>query len=147
MVLFSNLDKKMKKLVVKVPSKDNVDSFTECANAYYKKRLHLLGLLQNCMATISHWKIAIAALAKNHYRQNSFPTPSSHFDHDNDDQFNKEENNGSDIVDSYVETSLSYQPQFPSTQAKFEVDMIIADLMVIRSVDYEIILHELSQVR
>uniref|UniRef100_M1BZI4 Kinase interacting protein n=1 Tax=Solanum tuberosum TaxID=4113 RepID=M1BZI4_SOLTU len=100
--------------------------------------------LKNCMTTISLWQTAIAALSKNHHRRNCFPTPSSHFDHDNDDQFEKEENNGSDIVDSDAESSLSYQPQFPSTQAKFEPDMIIADL-VIRSVDCEIILHELSQ--
>ncbi|KAH0665251.1 hypothetical protein KY290_027521 [Solanum tuberosum] len=100
--------------------------------------------LKNCMTTISLWQTAIAALSKNHHRRNCFPTPSSNFDHDNDDQFDKEENNGSDIVDSDAESPLSYQPQFPSTQAKFEPDMIIADL-VIRSVDCEIILHELSQ--
>jgi len=37
-VVFSlDLDKKMKKLVVNVPNKDDVDSFTERANDYYQK--------------------------------------------------------------------------------------------------------------
>ncbi|KAJ8559743.1 hypothetical protein K7X08_003801 [Anisodus acutangulus] len=87
----------------------------------------------------------VTALAKNHHRRNSFlvPIPSFHFNHDND-QFDKEEN-GSEVIDSDAESSLSYQPPFPPAQAKFESDMIVADL-VIRSVDCEFVLHEITQV-
>ncbi|KAK4719590.1 hypothetical protein R3W88_017928 [Solanum pinnatisectum] len=142
----ADLDMKMKKLVVNVPNIDGADSFTERADAYYQKRPQLLALLQelydNYLSLADRY---CQALAKNHHRRNSFPISSFHFDHDNDDQFDKEENNGSEIIDSDAESSLSYQPPFPSTQVKFEPDMIIADL-VIRSVDCEIILHELSQV-
>ncbi|WMV29681.1 hypothetical protein MTR67_023066 [Solanum verrucosum] len=135
----------MKKFVVNVPNKVDADSFTERADAYYQKRPQLLALLQELYDKyLSLANRYCQALAKNHHRRNSFPIPSSHFDHDNDDQFDKEENNGSNIVDFNAESSLSYQPPFPSTQAKFEPDMIIADL-VIRSVDCEIIMHDLSQ--
>lgn len=142
----ADLDTKMKKLVVNIPNKYGADSFTERADAYYQKRPQLLALLQELYGNyLSLADRYCQTLAKNHHRQNSFPIPSFHYDHDNDDQFDKEENNGSEIIDSDAESSLSYQPPFPSTQAKFEPDMIIADL-VIRSVDCEIILHELSQV-
>ncbi|MCD7466313.1 hypothetical protein HAX54_002916 [Datura stramonium] len=141
----ADLDKKMKKLVLNIPNKEGADSFTERADAYYQKRPQLLALLQelydNYLSLADRY---CQALAKNHHRRNSFPIPSFHFD-DNDDQFDKEENNGSEIVDSDTESSLSYQPPFPPAQAKFGSDMIVADL-VIRSVDFEIILHELSQV-
>uniref|UniRef100_A0A3Q7J935 Uncharacterized protein n=1 Tax=Solanum lycopersicum TaxID=4081 RepID=A0A3Q7J935_SOLLC len=96
------------------------------------------------MTTISLWQTAIAALCKSHHRQNSFLTPSSHFEHDMIINL-KRKRNGSDIVDYDAESSLSYKPQFPSTQTKFEPHIIIADL-VIRSVDYVIIMQELSQV-
>ncbi|XP_015079117.1 kinase-interacting family protein-like [Solanum pennellii] len=137
----ADLDTKMKKLVVNIPNKGGADSFTERADAYYQKRPQLLALLEELYGNyLSLADRYCQTLAKNHHRQNSF-----HYDHDNDDQFDKEEKNGSEIIDSDAESSLSYQPPFPSTQAKFEPDMIIADL-VIRSVDCEIILHELSQV-
>ncbi|KAH0712730.1 hypothetical protein KY289_008689 [Solanum tuberosum] len=136
----------MKKLVVNVPNKDDVDSFTERIDAYYQKWPQLLALLQELYDNyLSLADCYCQALVKNHHRRNSFQIPSSHFDHDNDDQFDKEENNGSDIVDSNAESSLSYQPSFPSTQVKFEPNMIIADL-VIRSVNCEIIMHEFSLV-
>ncbi|KAK6782028.1 hypothetical protein RDI58_019824 [Solanum bulbocastanum] len=62
---------------------------------------------KNCMTTISLWQTAIAVLSKKHHRQNCFPTPYSHFDHDNDDQFDKKENNRSDIIDFDAKNSLS----------------------------------------
>lgn len=140
----SDLDKKIKKLVL-IPNKEGADSFTERADAYYQKRPQLLALLQelydNYLSLADRY---CQALAKNHHRRNSFPIQSFHFD-DNNDEFDKEENNGSEIIDSDAESSLSYQPPFPPAKAKFESDMIVADL-VIRSVDCEIILHELSQV-
>lgn len=141
----ADLDKKMKKLVLNNPNKEGADSFTERADAYYQKRPQLLALLQelydNYLSLADRY---CQALAKNHHRRNSFPVPSFQFD-DNDDQFDKEENNGSEIIDSDAESSLSYQPPFPPARAKFEPDMIVADL-VIRSIDCEIILHELNQV-
>lgn len=140
----ADLDKKMKKLIVNIPKKDGADSFTERADAYYQKRPQLLALLQelydNYLSLADRY---CQALAKNHHRRNSFPIPSLHFD-DTDDQFDKEENNGSEIIDSDAESSLSYQPPITPAQAKFESDMIVADL-VIRNVDCEIILHELCQ--
>ncbi|CAN4099201.1 unnamed protein product [Withania somnifera] len=141
----ADLDKKMKKLVLNIPNKDDADSFAERADAYYQKRPQLLALLQELYD--KYFSLAdryCQALAKNHRHRNSFPIPSLHFD-DNDDKFDKEENNGSEIIDSDAESSLSYQPPFPPAQSKIEPDMIVADL-VIRSVDCEIILHELSQV-
>ncbi|XP_059300064.1 kinase-interacting family protein-like [Lycium ferocissimum] len=139
----ADLDKKMKKLILNIPNKDSADSFTERADAYYQKRPQLLALLQelydNYLSLADRY---CQALAKNHHRRNSFPIQSFHFD-DNNDQFDKEE----EIIDSDAESSLSYQPPFPiqPTQAKFESDMIVADL-VIRNVDCEIMLHEITQV-
>ncbi|CAN4100585.1 unnamed protein product [Withania somnifera] len=138
----ADLDKKMKKLVLDVPNKEGADSFTERADACYQKRQQLLALLQKLYD--SYLSLAdryCQALAKNHGRRNSFPIPSLH----SDDHFDKEENNGSETIDSDAESSLSYQPPFPPAQAKFKPDMIVTDF-VIRSVDCEIILHELSQV-
>ncbi|PHT79829.1 hypothetical protein T459_17881 [Capsicum annuum] len=141
----ADLDKKMKKLVLSIPNKGGADSFTERADAYYQKRPQLLALIQelydNYLSLADRY---CQALAKNHHRRNSFPISSFHLD-DNDDQYDKEENNGSEIIDSDAESSLSYQLPFPPAQAKFESDMIVADL-VIRNVDCEIIQHELSQV-
>ncbi|XP_060171160.1 kinase-interacting family protein-like isoform X2 [Lycium barbarum] len=139
----ADLDKKMKKLILNIPNKDSADSFTERADAYYQKRPQLLALLQelydNYLSLADRY---CQALAKNHHRRNSFPIQSFHFD-DNNDQFDKEE----EIIDSDAESSLSYQPPFPiqPAQAKFESDMIVADL-VIRNVDCEIMLHEITQV-
>lgn len=91
-------------LTLNIPNKDSVDSFTERANAYYQKPPQILALLQelyDCYVSLEYRYCQ--ALAKNHYRPNSFPIRSFHLD--DNDQFDKEENR-SEIIDSHAESSL-----------------------------------------
>ncbi|XP_009779981.1 kinase-interacting family protein-like [Nicotiana tabacum] len=142
----ADLDEKMKNVALNIPEKNNADSFAERADAYYQKRPQLLALLQELYNSyVSLADRYCQALAKNHHhnRRYSSPIPSLTFsENDNCD----EEDNGGEIIESDAESSLSYQPSFPpSTQGKFDADMIVADL-VIRTVEYDFVLDELNQV-
>lgn len=117
----------------------NDDSFAKRADGYYQQRPQLLALLQDLYnGYLSLADRYCQALAKtHHYRRYSSPIPSLHFT-DNED-VDQEDN----VDSSDAESSLSFQAPLP--QAKVDPDMIVADL-VIRTVDCEIILHELAQV-
>ncbi|XP_059304520.1 kinase-interacting family protein-like [Lycium ferocissimum] len=141
----ADLDEKMKKVALKIPEKDSPDSFAERADAYYQKRPQLLALLQELYNSyVSLADRYCQALAKNHnHRRYSSPIPSLTF---SENGTYDEEDNGGEMIDSDAESSLSYQPSFPpSKQDKFDVEMIVADL-VIRNVDYDFVLDELNQV-
>lgn len=141
----ADLDEKMKKVALKISEKDSPDSFAERADAYYQKRPQLLALLQELYNSyVSLADRYCQALAKNHnHRRYSSPIPPLSC---NEYGYCDEEDYGGEIIDSDAESSLSFQPSFaPSTQDKFDVEMIIADL-VIRNVDYDFVLDELNQV-
>ncbi|XP_015070588.1 kinase-interacting family protein [Solanum pennellii] len=141
----ADLDEKMNKVALKIPGKGSPDSFAERADAYYQKRPQLMALLQELYNSyVSLADRYCQALAKNHnHRRYSSPAPPlSH----NQNGYCDEEEYGGDIIDSDAESSLSFQPSFPpSTQDKFDIEMIVADL-VIRNVDYDFVLEELNQV-
>ncbi|XP_055826749.1 kinase-interacting family protein-like [Solanum dulcamara] len=137
----ADLDEKMKKVALKIPEKGSPDSFAERADAYYQKRPQLLSLLQELYNSyVSLADRYCQALAKNHnHRRYSSPIPPLSYNGD-------EEDYGGEIIDSDAESSLSFQPSFPpSRQDKFDIEMIVADL-VIRNVDYDFVLEELNQV-
>ncbi|CAN4085432.1 unnamed protein product [Withania somnifera] len=141
----ADLDEKMKKVALKFPEKDSPDSFAERADAYYQKRPQLLALLQDLYNSyVSLADRYCQALAKNHnQRRYSSPIPPLSY---NENGYCDEDEYGGEIIDSDAESSLSFQPSFPpSTQDKFDVEMIVADL-VIRNVDYDFVLDELNQV-
>lgn len=141
----ADLDEKMKKVALKFPEKGSPDSFAERADAYYQKRPQLLALLQELYNSyVSLADRYCQALAKNHsHRRYSSPIPPLSY---NENGYYDEEDNGGQIIDSDAESSLSFQPSFPpSTQDKYDVEMIVADL-VIRNVDYDFVLDELNQV-
>ncbi|CAK9182553.1 unnamed protein product [Ilex paraguariensis] len=128
-----------------MPEEDNSDTFAGRAESYYRERPQLLALLQDLYDAYLHLADRYnQTLAKNHRRQHTSPIPTIHFDN-HSDQFDEVED-GSGEIDSDVESSLSFQPPFPyPTRAKPDVDMIVAEL-VIKAVDYEILVNELSVV-
>ncbi|CAN4087864.1 unnamed protein product [Withania somnifera] len=141
----ADLDEKMKKVALKIPEKDSPDSFAERADAYYQKRPQLLAFLQELYNSyVSLADRYCQALAKNHnHRRYSSPIPPLTF---SENGYCDEEDDGGEIIDSDAESSLSFQPNFPpSTQDKYDVEMIVADL-VIRNVEYDFVLDELNQV-
>ncbi|XP_031091510.1 kinase-interacting family protein [Ipomoea triloba] len=146
----ADLDERMKVLGMNLPEEGNADdSFAKRADGYYQQRPQLLALLQDLYnGYLSLADRYCQGLAKtHHYHRYSSPIPSLHFT-DNEDVVDQEDNGDGGVDSSDVESSLSFQAQFPpqlGNQAKVDPDMIIADL-VVRTVECEIILHELAQV-
>lgn len=141
-LLFSiaDLEERMKMLAANVSEEDTAGSFAKRAEFYYQKRPQLLALLQdlynNYLCLADRY---CQSLAKNpHYRRYSSPISPFHFNEN--DQFDEEDSG--DVIDSDdAASSLSFQAPFPP--AVLDADMIVADL-VMKSVNYELILSELS---
>ncbi|KAM7479568.1 hypothetical protein LguiA_027781 [Lonicera macranthoides] len=135
----AELDEKMKALTSNVPEEDKPsDTFAERAESYYRKRPQLLSLLRQLYnGYLSLADRYCQALAKNHHCHRyppQTPPPRS--------------NSGNTIldIDSDAESTLSYQPLVPTpptVQLKLDADTIVAEL-VMKTVDYEIIVDELS---
>ncbi|PSS08374.1 Kinase-interacting family protein [Actinidia chinensis var. chinensis] len=127
------------------------DSFAERAEAYYLKRPQLLGLLDDLYnGYVSLADRYCQALAKHyhHYRQSSQLT-AVQFE-EQVDCYEEEEGEGTDgeLVDSDVESSLSYQPPVygkHGVSLTVDGDGIVVEL-VMKMVDYDILMNEMSTV-
>lgn len=152
-LLGTDLDERMKMITANMSEDGNGDdSFADRADAYYQKRPQLLALLQDLynsyLSLADRYCQALAKTQHQQHRRYSSPISPFHF-------FEEEEDCGETVVDSDVESSLSYQtqtppPPFPSSgQSKlmklddFATDTIVADL-VMKSVKYDIVMNEMS---
>ncbi|KAA8541500.1 hypothetical protein F0562_025463 [Nyssa sinensis] len=144
--IISDLDERMKILALNLPpEEDYADTFAERSEAYYRKRPQLLALLQDLYnGYISLADRYCQGLAKQQKQQHHFPS----INFDECDYNDEDEDDGSTLihVDSDAESSLSYQCPFPTCNTnERNVDMIVAEL-VMKSVDYHIIVNEVSMV-
>ncbi|XP_028805552.1 kinase-interacting family protein-like isoform X1 [Neltuma alba] len=149
----TDLEERMKVLTLGVEDEEVGDTFAERAESYYQKRPQLLTLLQdlyNGYITLSDRYIQTLAKHKHHHHHH-------HSRHSSqvstiEDGFSDQEEasgiSGISQVDSDMESSLSFHqppPQsiFSSNTPMIDLDSIVAEL-VIKNVDYEIMMHEVS---
>ncbi|KAG8388494.1 hypothetical protein BUALT_Bualt02G0131500 [Buddleja alternifolia] len=140
----ADLDERMKMLTRKKTKENSSDSFAARANSYYHERPEILALLQDLYNNyLSLADRYCHALSKNHHHHHSSsrcssPIPPLKFDETN-------EGDTGEVIDSDAESSLSFQiPSLPRTHSKeMDADMVIADV-IMKTVDYEIILNELT---
>ncbi|CAA2980906.1 kinase-interacting family -like [Olea europaea subsp. europaea] len=135
----ADLDERIKLLTLNSLSENNAGSFALRANFYYEERPQLRALLQDlynaCLSLADHY---CRELANNRHSFRYSPIPPLSFD------VNSQSDGGNtgEAIDSDAESSLSFQPH--SVEARqIDPDMIIADL-VLRNIDHEFILNELS---
>ncbi|KAL8057343.1 hypothetical protein ABFX02_04G178900 [Erythranthe guttata] len=146
----ADLDERMKMLTMKkIPKQSSPDSFAARANSYYHERPQLLSLLNELYN--SYLSLAdryCQSLSKNHHQNRhqdrhsrcSSPIPILNFD----DEYTGE------VIDSDAESSLSFQTTQTVSPVKAkaketDIDMVMADL-VMKSVEYDIVLNELTVV-
>ncbi|KAI3464203.1 hypothetical protein Pfo_020866 [Paulownia fortunei] len=145
----ADLDERMKMLTRKIPIENSPDSFAARANSYYHERPQLLALLHDLYnGYLSLADRYCQVLAKNKHQDHrhsrcSSPIPLLKFD----ETTQLDEGDTGEVIDSDAESSLSFQPPtVPPIQAKeMDADMVIADL-VMKTVEYDIILNELTVV-
>ncbi|KAL3835304.1 hypothetical protein ACJIZ3_010040 [Penstemon smallii] len=128
----ADLDERMKMLTWK--DDNTCDSFAARANSYYHERPHLLALLQD----LYNGYLSLADRYCQSLSKNTSPILFDHLD----------EVDTGEVIDSDAESSLSYQPLVipHNIQAKgIDEEMMVADL-VMKTVDYEIVLNELDAV-
>ncbi|XP_075493258.1 kinase-interacting family protein-like [Primulina tabacum] len=146
----ADFDDRMKLMLTRKTPKENSaaagDSFAARANSYYHERPQLLALLQDLYnGYLSLADRYCQALAKNQQKhqhsRGSSPAPSLKLDGTS----LIDEGDTGEVIDSDAESSLSFQPPSVSVvQAKEnDADLMIADL-VIKTVEYEIVLSELA---
>lgn len=136
------------------------DSFADRADAYYQKRPQLLALLQdlyNSYVSLADRYCQAVAKTQQHRRYSSPISPFHFYENEQleeeEEEEEEEEDRGVTVIDSDAESSLSYQTQTPilpaSGQSKlmkiesFGADTIVADI-VMKSVDYDIVMNEMS---
>lgn len=145
----ADLDEKMKMLTRKIPKGNSPDSFAERANSYYHERPQLLALLDDLYnGYLSLADRYCQALAKNQQQQKPHSRCSSpNLRQKFEDASQPDEVDTGEVIDSDAESSLSFQPPtVPPVEAReFEADMVVADL-VMKAVEYDIIMNELSVV-
>ncbi|KAL0385220.1 UNVERIFIED_CONTAM: Kinase-interacting family protein [Sesamum radiatum] len=146
----ADMDERMKMLTRKIPKEHSGDSFAARANSYYHERPQLLGLLHDLYnGYLSLADRYCQALAKNNQHQNRSysrccsPIPILKFD----ETSQLDEGDTGEVIDSDAESSLSFQPLTPAPLQTKEMDpdMVIAEL-VMRTVEYDIVLNELTVV-
>lgn len=136
----------MKMLTMGIEDEEVGDTFAERAESYYQKRPQLLTLLQdlyNGYITLSDRYIQTLAKYKHHHQHHS--RHSSQVSTIEDAYSDQEEASGISQADSDMESSLSYQNpplmMFSTNVSMIDLESIVAEL-VIKNVDYEIMMHE-----
>ncbi|GAB2293162.1 hypothetical protein Dimus_027370 [Dionaea muscipula] len=138
----SDLDVKIKELVQNAHEDEQADTFGQRAESYYRKRPQLLSLLQDLYnAYVSLADRYSQSLSKHHHQPLVEDEGVCYYD---------TLGLGDGRVDSDAESAISYQPQSSSSGINLEtavsdynVDVIVAEL-VIKSVEYDLIEHELN---
>ncbi|GMH14125.1 hypothetical protein Nepgr_015966 [Nepenthes gracilis] len=136
----ADLDERIRILGVNAQEEEEADTFAQRAESYYRKRPQLLTLLQDLHnAYLSLANRFPQSLSRHHHHHPHIYDTDSHF-----------ETTGDARVDSDAESAISYQPQSSSSNYHLEIvsehsnlDSIITKL-VIKSVEYELMVHELS---
>ncbi|KZV32226.1 hypothetical protein F511_29235 [Dorcoceras hygrometricum] len=135
-------------LTRKTPKENSAaaDSFVARANSYYHERPQLLALLQELyngylLLADRYCQALVKNQQQHQHSRGSSPAPSLKLDRT---QLVDEGDTG-EVIDSDAESSLSFQPPSVSiVQAKEnDADLIVADL-IIKTVEYEIVLSELA---
>ncbi|XP_077247067.1 kinase-interacting family protein-like [Tasmannia lanceolata] len=135
----ADIDQKMQNLTVNIPEEDESDSFAERAENYYRKRPQLLTLLQqlynNYLSLADRYCLSLKTQSQ---------IPSFHSDLDEDSSTDRTVSIPP-YPDSDAESSLSYQTLNPILQKPtLTSDESIITELVLKSVDNEILLHELE---
>lgn len=140
----ADLDDKMKTLASNLHDEDDSDTFGERAENYYRKRPQLFNLLQHLynsyLSLADRYSQSLIQLKqRKHQHQLSISSSIStvHSEINDDGWYDQVSLHRSE---SEAESTLSYQQP---DQSSIDVDAIVAEL-VIRTVDCEILLHELG---
>ncbi|GAA0152940.1 hypothetical protein LIER_11296 [Lithospermum erythrorhizon] len=145
LLTIAELDERIKRLTINIPENESVaHCFGERAEDYYRQRPQLLSLLQDLyngyISLADRYCQSLSKINKVHRRR--FSSPISPLFFTELDQLDGEENGY--VNDSDAESSLSFQPPFHSLAAtKIDPEMFIADV-VMKNVDYDIVVHELN---
>ncbi|XP_057479411.1 kinase-interacting family protein-like isoform X2 [Actinidia eriantha] len=152
----AELDERMKMLTLNYNTSSSTreeerkkagDSFAERAEAYYLKRPQLLGLLDDLyngyVSLADRYCQALGMHFHHHYHRQSSQVTAVQFEEHVDYYEEEGEGNDGELVDSDVESSLSYQP--PAVSSTVDGHGIVAEL-VMKMVDYDILVNELSKV-
>ncbi|KAI3922842.1 hypothetical protein MKW98_006973 [Papaver atlanticum] len=141
--ILADLDDKMRTLSVTLTREEDIDSFANRAENYYRKRPQLLNLLQDLYnGYLSLADRYVQVLSKNPpQQQQTAPVITAHSDVEDE----------GNVTESDAESSLSYQA-IPSTssEASIEIqnssqstDNLVAQL-IMKTVDYEILVQEMG---
>ncbi|KAI3982925.1 hypothetical protein MKX01_010408 [Papaver californicum] len=140
--ILADLDEKMKTLSVTLTREEDIDSFANRAENYYRKRPQLLNLLQDLYnGYLSLADRYVQVLSKNPPQQQQIaPIKIAHSDVEDE----------GDVTESDAESSLSYQALPSTSSASIEIqnssqstDNLVAQL-IIKTVDYEILVQEMG---
>ncbi|RZC70138.1 hypothetical protein C5167_033292 [Papaver somniferum] len=140
--ILADLDDKMKTLSVTLTREEDIDSFANRAENYYRKRPQLLNLLQDLYnGYLSLADRYVQVLSKNPPQQHqTAPVITVYSDVEDE----------GDVTESDAESSLSYQAMPSTSSASIEIqnasqstDNLVAQL-IMKTVDYEILVQEMG---